>query len=312
MRLFLLGKAQSVTHWVEDAAGAFRALGHQVEVGFVRRPWIAQALERRLAESLAARLAHRVARADAAMVLSVGGFHAPQAAIENVAAAPSRPPLVAWVGDLFDESARPLADLHDLVAYTDTALLARHKALGFRSPALYLPHAVDPALQPQAREPRVQRMLFIANPTPGRRLTVGSIEDPIAVVGPGWRREDGPWHDINARRISARSARILYAGSLAALNVRNEINVLAGLNQRNFEPCLVGAALVTDAQGDLELCFDPGREVLVWRDFASLNEAYRSLLREPLEAARLGLRGRARVLADHTYARRLETLMAVL
>ena len=312
MRLFLLGKALSITHWLEDAAGAFRAQGHHVEIGFVRRPWLAESLEARLAQTLAARLAKRVSRSNTAMVLSIGGLHAPLPTIERVAAAPSRPPLVAWVGDLFDESARPLADLHDLIAYTDTALVARHRALGFRAPAIYLPHAVDPALQPPAREHRLQRMVFVGNPTAGRRRAVRSIDEPVAVIGPGWRRADAPWHDIRPQRVPARTARKIYAGSLAALNLRNEINVLDGLNQRNFEPCLMGAAVVTDAQPDLELCFDPGREVLVWRDFASLNEAYRRLLRDPHEATRLALRGQARVLADHTYARRLESLMATL
>jgi spore maturation protein CgeB len=112
--------------------------------------------------------------------------------------------------------------------------------------------------------------------------------------------------------VAARRVPAIYAGHRAALNIRNEINVLTGLNQRNFEPCLAGAALLTDAQPDLEACFEPGREVLVWRDPAELNGLYAKVLADADFAARIAAAGRARVLAHHTFTHRLETLRAAL
>ena len=152
--------------------------------------------------------------------------------------------------------------------------------------------------------------MFVANPTPHRRDVVGEITAPITLYGPAWRRFAAVNHEIHPRRIAPAAARRLYAGHLAALNIRNELNVLAGLNQRNFEPCLAGAALITDDQPDLALCFEPGREVLVWRSVDELNDLHVRVLRDPAGAEALGARGRARVLAEHTYARRLETLKA--
>jgi spore maturation protein CgeB len=102
----------------------------------------------------------------------------------------------------------------------------------------------------------------------------------------------------------------VYGRHLAALNIRNERNVLSGLNQRNFDPLLAGAALITDDQPDLARCFDPGTEVLVWRDLDDLNAQYARILAAPAEAAALAARGRQRVLAEHTYGARLKTLTA--
>jgi spore maturation protein CgeB len=211
------------------------------------------------------------------------------------------------VGDLFDDTAREAATLYDLVAYTDSGLMARHAELGFACRAIFLPHAANLAAAPPPAV-RAPRMVFVGNATSGRRAVVDAIASPITVFGPGWSRT-AP-HDIHPGRIAHAAVAGLYARHLAALNVRNERNVLVGLNQRSFDPCLSATPLVTDDQADLDHCFDPGSEVLVWRDAGELNAAYDRLRRFPDEAARIGEAGRRRVLAEHGYTHRLATLMA--
>jgi spore maturation protein CgeB len=180
--------------------------------------------------------------------------------------------------------------------------------MGFRARALFLPHAADPAGAWPAAGERRRRMVFVANPTPHRRVVVAAVREPLALYGPAWSAADGAHHEVRARRLPAGALRGLYAGHLAALNIRNELNVLTGLNQRNFDPCLAGAALLTDDQPDLPLCFEPGGEVAVWREPQELNELYAQVLADPGWALALGERGRRRTLADHTYAARLGAL----
>jgi spore maturation protein CgeB len=60
--------------------------------------------------------------------------------------------------------------------------------------------------------------------------------------------------------------------------------------------------MITDAWPGLELFLDPQEEILVARDGAEVLELLRSLT--PERAAAIGARGRARVLAEHTYDRR--------
>jgi len=314
LKIFLLGKQASITRWLEDAALAFRRGGHEVRVGLTRRPWLNLALEQALAAPLADRIARRVARFGPDLILVIGGYHIPAAMLDAIASLPSRAPLVGWVGDNFDDSAVAADASYDLVACTDSGLLARRDHRGFATPSLFLPHAVDPGagqrLAPGSG--RRTQMVFVGNPTPHRRAVVSALERPIVLYGPAWRRMPDVDHEIHGRRISKRRVFGLYAEHLAALNIRNEYNVLAGLNQRNFEPCLAGAAVVTDDQPDLSLCFEPGREVLAWRTTEELNALYAQVLSDPAWAAAVGKAGRRRVLADHTYAARLQSLRAAL
>ena len=310
LKIFLLGKSASITHWLEDAASGFRAAGHEVAVGFTRRPWLSAAVERALEAAFTASIVRRIGQFDPELILVIGGLHIPPGMLEAVAATPGRAPLIGWVGDLFDEAARGLAGLYDAVNYTDSGLEVLHHTLGFAAPARFAPHAVNPAGADPATTTaeRQARMVFVANPTPHRRAVVAALASPIALYGPAWRATPGVDHEIHVARVAHRRLRGLYQGHTMALNIRNEHHVLSGLNQRNFEPCLAGAAQLTDDQADLERCFEPGVEVLAWRDVDELNAMHERLLRAPAEAAAIGERGRRRVLADHTYGRRLEVL----
>lgn len=305
MRLLLLGRRASVTHWLEEAAGAFRAGGHDVRLGVVRDPRLHPALQRALEGSIAERIAARARAFEPHVILAIGGFHVPRVLLDRLAAWPGRPPIAAWVGDNFDPDARAIAALYDLVVYTDMGLVRRHAELGFAGPALFAPHAVDPRL-PAPSAVRAARMVFVANATPGRRAVAAEIKRPVALYGPGWAGVKG--HEVHGGRLAAKALPEIYASHLASLNVRNEFNVLTGLNQRNFQPYLTATPLVTDDQDDLPLCFQPGAEAFVWRSADELNEIYGRLLAEPDEARRVGEAGRARVLADHTFDRRLELI----
>jgi len=310
MKIFLLGKGASITHWLEDAAAAFVSEGHDVAIGLVRRPWLAAPLEASLAGPIAENLRRRITRQAPDLILAVGAFHVPGPILGAIASLPGRAPLIGWVGDRFDESARALAAHYDGVGYTDSALLAQHDASGFSSPAIYLPHAANPAGHWPHAQTREGRMVFVGNPTPHRRTVAAAIDAPITLHGRGWTAANGVHHKIHARRLAPEALRGVYGRHLAALNIRNERNILVGLNQRNFDPLLAGAALITDAQPDLERCFDPGVEVLVWRDLDELNAHHARVLAAPDQAAALAARGRRRVLAEHTYGARLKTLAA--
>ncbi len=310
MKVFLLGKGGSINRWLEDAAAGFADEGHEVAMGLVRRPWLAAPLEAALAEPIAEGLRRKIARQAPDLILAMSAFHVPALILEAIASLPGRPPLIGWVGDRFDDSVRAQAAHYDGLGYTDSALLAGHRGAGFPGPAIYLPHAANPAGDwPHART-REDRMVFVGNPTPHRRAVAAALTAPMTLHGPGWTAAAGAHHQIYPRRLAPKDLRGVYGRHLAALNIRNERNVLAGLNQRNFDPLLAGSALITDDQADLELCFDPGREVLVWRDPDELNAHYARVLAHPEEAAALAARGRRRVLAEHTYGARLKTLAA--
>lgn len=313
MKVALLGKIGGVTHWLEDCATALRAEGHQVHIAVTRNPAVSRTLEdvllsERIGAPMAAAIARGVSRFAPDLIVAIGAYEIPMPILQRVARHQGRPPFHAWIGDVFSEAGRSVAALFDGMAYTDSGLVDRHRRLGFPQPAIYLPHAANPHVgRPPAPERRREMMVFVANPTDHRRAVIEAVAGPLAIHGPGWPRTH-PRHEMHARRVSPRQLLNLYASAFAALNIRNEHNVLFGLNQRNFDPYVFATPVVTDDQPDLSSCFEEGAEVLVWRGAEELNDLYARLLRDPGEAALVGERGRKRVLAEHTYSRRLETL----
>ena len=247
------------------------------------------------------------------IILCIGAYHVPSIVLRAVAALNGRPPIMGWVGDMFRDDIQDLAKLYDVVAYTDSALVQRHKDMHLTPSPLFLPHAVDPRMRKAVdRRKRRVRMVFVATPTPERESIVRNLVAPISLFGPNWRPSPTVNHELHPRRLAKSALPMIYGSHLAALNIRNEKNVLAGLNQRSFEPALAGAALVVDNQTDLPRCFDPGREVYAWNDIDELNDAYARILRDPDEAVKVGERGLKRVLAEHTYSDRLKQLAALL
>jgi spore maturation protein CgeB len=315
MRLFVLGKLGSVVHWVEDSIVGFRAAGHDVRFGITRDPRLSRSIENLLHVRWtgAPRVAHicrAITHFSPDLILAIGPYGMPLPILEHVAGLRGRPPLLGWVGDLFTAASRRAAELLDAVAYTDTGMLAQHQELGLQSRAVYLPHAANPRLDrgvPNSGA-RGRHMVFVANPTPHRRALVSQVRTPMQLYGPGWTRVKQTDHEIHPRLVGIEELATIYRAHLAVLNVRNEDNVLAGLNQRHFDPYLAATPVVADDQADLARCFEPGREVLVYRDPDELNEIYHRLQREPGRAAAIGEAGRRRVLAEHTYPHRLAAL----
>lgn len=318
MKIFVLGKRGSIVHLAEDCVAGFRAAGHDVRLGVTRDPRLSRAIDGMLqARVLGVPRGVLIRRAIAGfapdLIVTISPFLMPFNIVERIAAMPGRPPLVGWVGDRFGGDARPLADLHDAIAYSDTGLLALHRSLGLRPTAAYLPYAANPRLDRGVPDPRQRRpdMVFVANPTALRRKLVGRITAPVRLYGEGWTPFPHVAHRIEARRVTVEELAEIYRSHRAALNVRNEINVLGGLNQRHFDPCLAATPVVSDAQADIEQCFEPGREILVYRDADELNAVYERLRRDPAHALAIGAAGRRRVMAEHTYARRLDALAAL-
>lgn len=315
MKVFLLGKIRNITGWLEGCALGLRMAGHEVRIGVTRDPALAATFDRvllskRLGQPRAMGVARAIRRFAPDLILGLLSYTIPRDLLEVVSALPGRPPLVGWVGDVFGEPQRRSADLFDMMAYTDTAMVDLHRRLGFRTPSVFLPHAANPRLA-RGAEPAAdpdRKMVFVANPTPHRRALIREVRTPLRIYGPGWASLGPSHHEVIARRLSLEEVGQAYAGHFAALNIMNEANVLSGLNQRNFDPCLFGTAVVSDAQPDLELCFDVGREALAYRTPGELDDHYQRLLRSPDEARAVGAAGRRRVLAEHTYGHRIDAL----
>jgi len=246
------------------------------------------------------------------LVLGIGPFHwLPRPVFEMVRAIPGRPPVIAWVGDTFGEEAAAVANLFDVVAYTDTGLQARHNQFGFRSTSAYVPLAAVRSTRSRlvAERDRIPSLAFVASESAQRRRLLAQIAEPIALFGPDWRRAEGlEHHGRDGRRINQTQLSHVYRSYMGSLNISNELNVINGLNQRHFAPYVEGAFVVTDMMADIERCFDLKTEILSYWDADELSATQDELRRYPSKGRAIANAGRRRVLANHTYANRLDTL----
>ncbi len=314
MRVLLFGKTRNVARLVEDPAEDLRLAGHEVSVFPYRATKLTKTLDpwlqsERFGVPLAKLLQRRIDRFRPDLIVAFGPYHwLPPAIFGRIR---NRPPMVAWIGDLFGPDMADTAALFDVVAYTDTGMLDLHNRFGFRSAGAFLPLAATRgAVGPAAT--RVNRLAFVASATAHRRALLAQIPEAIALFGPDWLKAPELAHHIrDGRKIGGKELAGIYAAHLGVLNIRHEHNVINGLNQRHFAPYIAGTPVVADAQADVERCFDPGSEIFIYRDAAELNALQTELRANPARADEVGRAGQRRVLAQHTYAHRIEAMAAL-
>lgn len=105
----------------------------------------------------------------------------------------------------------------------------------------------------------------------------------------------------------------LISSSRVNLNLvrRPHATVEGSSTSRIFELASAGAAIVCSPYAGIDRWFEPGEELVVAEDADQAVAAYRELLDNPARAQELGRRARERVLAEHTFADRARSLLAL-
>ena len=304
--------------WLENLYRACTRLDHPTQVFAINgnTPLLglwAKWQERTSAGSewMLARFERVLARFRPELVLVAGVFGVPPDYYRLLYAQARRPVIAGLVGDRFPATdSRERADRCDRLYYTDTRFFRDAEAAGFTTEGRYLPLAADPELFRPVRVTRQPEVLFVASRTAFRETVVRGLAAPARIVGTDWSdlAQEG-FHRVRNRKIGRARLVRLYQRHVAVLNARNEANVEHGLNQRSFEPPACGAVVLNDDLVDLPRCFEPGREILVYRNADELNALIARLRREPEFASRVAAAGRRRVLAEHTYAHRITTIL---
>jgi spore maturation protein CgeB len=154
------------------------------------------------------------------------------------------------------------------------------------------------------REARVDEFfLRVAERLPRRRFLIG---------GSGWDSRPLPANVTWLGHVYTRDHNALNCSARAVLNINRDSMARYGFSPptRVFEAAGAGACLITDAWEGIEAFLAPGEEVLVAANGEEVAELLDRLSRR--KARCIGETARARVLAQHTYARRAAVVDAVL
>jgi spore maturation protein CgeB len=321
-RILVIHKGGRVHTWCADLVAGFREIGCDARA-IALRSW--NWSERReqwrgggkLWENQAtlARCTAAVSDFRPEMIVLLNFAGLPEAA--NLAlrkAAGSGVPVIAWLADHISglpKNARP--NLDGVHAFDSATLEILREAYGNHGARLaFLPLAVNPARYPDHAVPWSERregLVFLGNNTPERRTMTRRFQESggtISAYGPNaeaglrfWRR----------RRISPAGAARIYGSYQGVLNLLQPPNTVHGLNLRAFEVPVCGGLGTYPLTPDLALSFVPDREIIAYRDLEDLARQTRALFHEPALAAGIIAAGRARVMAEHTYAHRASRLV---
>ncbi len=190
----------------------------------------------------------------------------------------------------------------------------------------FLPSACDPAVfHPEHNEFVRQSSLassicFIGTFSPARGAMLESLAgiDNIAIWGPGWQptlkqlRSKLPANVFRGEGLPPGQVSHAYQSAPIVVNIHGPQTKLGGLNTRAFEVPACGAFQLMDYVPEMEALLQPGHDVAVYRTPQEAGTLARAYLADPEARQRIARQGHARVLAEHTYRHRMQTLLAAL
>ncbi len=322
LKVLVVGKYHSIIHWMENTVDAFIQSGCDTDYFAMNGDTIAQSLFFKLSgkihgdnslpicDSLARKL--KRFQPDLIVFIVIAALRMPEKlfAISNELCPNAKK--IAWIGDKLNAEESVFANYVDRIFCTDSAFIEDMRRFGFKTPTDYLPLAVNPEFFRPLSVARSNTMVYAANNSPERGKLVRRINKPVTLYGKGWSKLKDTPHVIHAYRLPYKKLPSIYAGCTAVLNIKNEKNVVHGLNQRSFESYGCMTPVLNDDMADMDRCFDVGKEILVYHSLEELDEYHDRLLGDKIFALSIGKAGYKRVLSEHTYRHRVATMLTVL
>jgi spore maturation protein CgeB len=319
-RIAIIGKSRSILTWLDDTLDGFKRCGADPVAISFQADTVAERLSQKRGEGkemrnpeIVKRSAAQIAAADPDLVLVLNKGALPEAAATAWRAA-LRPgvPIVGWLCDCLRGFPKDHVPSFDSVYYFDSFCIPALERF-YQDRAIridYLPLAVNPERYPFQEIPKPKpRLVFAGKCSPHRHERFAEIRAagiPLDLYGPGAGNRLRFWRN---RRLSSATIADLYRSHLVGLNLPQPGNTERGLNLRAFEiPAAGGIGTYPDVP-DLPRCFEPGREILVYRSPEDLARQFQELLSHPERAAAMIHAGHERVLRDHTFEQRARTIL---
>lgn len=218
---------------------------------------------------------------------------------------------------------KAFAPLYDLFAVIQKGDFARQLADLGQPNSFYLPLAADPGVHRPLELSAVERrkygseLSFVGAGYPNRRLAFRQLAGyDLRIWGNDWDGETAlaPYLQRDGARIETEEVVRIFNATTINVNLHSSVRpgTLVGdgdfVNPRTFELAACGAFQLVDRRALLPELFAEG-ELALFSDMDELLRGVEFYRVHPEERAEVAAKGRARVLAEHTYAHRMQTLL---
>ena len=227
--------------------------------------------------------------------------------------------VVFWFPDAVSHLSRQLMVLseYDALFFKEPHIVDRMVSnLGM--PAHYLPEACNPRWHKASVAPGTDPFLVIAGSMYPYRVRI--LEKlinkgiPLKIYGvgiPKWLGETPARAAYSGLYIRREQKADVFRSAVGVLNTMDPAEV-SGVNKRLFESAGCGAAVLSEYRPTLPDLFDIGTEILAFHDFDELLDQATRLLAETGLTRKLGDAATLRAHRDHSYERRLTSILEVL
>ena len=190
----------------------------------------------------------------------------------------------------------------------------------------HLPLAADPDLfkpisDSQTLAPFRAPVSFMGSGYPNRRLFFSDLLDfNFKIWGTEWDLSSPLGLNVqsNGRRVTTEETVLIYNATQVNLNLHSSVfsNGLDRdgnfVNPRTFEIASCGAFQLVDERNPLPQYFNPDLEMVTFRDLDDLKQKITFYLNRPDLRKEFGARARERVLSEHTYQHRMQTMLKLI
>ena len=281
--------------WEAAAGWGDTPFGRALQKEFGRRGWPATVHVFAERDSAPAR------RADVA--LHVFGARAPQVRDGQLS--------LLWVISHPDRITSSMCEPYGAV-FAASDLFARQLAERVRPRVVALHQATDPErFHPDPTGP-VHELLFVGNSRKVRRRILADLAGTsrdVAVYGGGWTPELLDPHRLRGEWIPNDQLRRYYSSAgIVLCDHYDDMRDEGFISNRAYDALACGAFVISDRVPAIEEEFDGG--LVTYGDADELGRLVDRYLDDPDERRQLAARGRAAVLARHTFAHRVDTIIA--
>ncbi len=211
-----------------------------------------------------------------------------------------------------------LVDRYD-VAFCAGRSFTEELAGRAQAPVHYLPQATEPSrFRPDAGDAPHHDLLFVGNSRKVRRRIIDDVvavldqlpgSPRLSIYGADWTPDLVSSRHVAGDHVDNDRLGAWYAAADVVLNDHwDDMRAHGFLSNRLYDALAAGAFVVSDHVDGIEEQFDGA--VVTYTDREELAAALDHYLRHPEERQALAARGRAVVLAEHTFAQRAEQIMA--